>query len=458
MPPKIKELLAKLAEQIGKEPAERDDKAIAAIAKDIQGYSDSDEGKGYAGTVELTAAVEQLRKDIDAQATSVRNIQRAGLNVSGGVIQLPAGRSARLEMLRDGRAFADPELAKTFGAVVAVGVAKSGKIGWAVEDLPQYTRDVAKSAEGLTDLLFGAKATPDIEPSSGVGAELYSTYVYMSELIRNVEAYGTVFTEARRVVLPSLLGTTTWPKLSTGMTAYPTAVAAQITKSGAAFTTVTMRPVKWATLTGVPNEMFRDPSMLVELGQFVGIEISRAMAYAFDNAIINGDGTSTYGGITGILQSATIGTVTTAAHTTLSTLDGDDIDDVVAGLSLSIAHANAQFFGSLSVGMKVHGIKDTTGQYIYRTANDTRGQRIVNGYPWVVGQLFPAAAAATAGNKYAAFGDLRMAYYFGMVRSLEIAQSEHVWFDQDMVAIRGLAHVDAKEADADGVVTATLHA
>ena len=446
---KLMKLWGLIAAQLALPAEDRDEKALQKHMHDYGTLVSSDEMKDVTGAGDVTslkASVEQLKKDLAAETEARRNIERMGLGMRQNRIIVP-GREARREMIADGRCFMDDEQAKRFGAHVAVRLARtSPKFG--VDDLPKRTREINDDVEKA--------ALPDITSASGTGAELMSNE-FRSELIRTVETYGTVYVEAGRRPLATF-GTTYWPKGTGRLTGYWTTPAAAITQSGLTFETVEMSPEGLKTLTGIPNEMMQDPGLLVDLGNLVGLEIAYAMAYALDNAIINGDGTASMGGITGILQSATLTAVTPSAHTTVATLDGDDLDDFLAGLTLSTMHVNAQWFLSLSVLMKLLAIKDaTTKQYIYREA-DVRGKRVLDGYPAVVGQLFTAAASGTADVNFGAFGDLRRSHYVGMIRNIQIATSEHVWFDQDMTAIRGILHCDMAEADANALVVLHTHA
>jgi len=451
-------------------PEDRDEAKAKRLIADAEKALESDELKNapaLGDLAEMASSLKTVKDAVDRELKAAGQARTMGLEVRGASIVLPGGREERLAMLRDGRCFADDRVAMEFGAMQAVRFARSSKIPWGPADLAGSVRSMGERIE--KDLAEQARqaeerrraynagetrADADIDPgASGSGAELLTGNVYMREIIRNLEAYGTLYTECRRVPL-STLGASNWPKRTGGLTAYPTAVAAQITQSGMTFGTVQLTPIKWATLTGVPGEMFRDPSMLVELGNLIGMEIVYALAYAFDNAVANGDGTSTYGGITGLLQSATLSSQASAAtHTTLSLLDGDDMDDFVSALSGSQYHRGAKFFGHLSVLMKLAGLKDSNGGYLYRQPNARVADGVVvNGYPSVMAQAMTAAASVSAGVKFAAFGDLKLAMYFGMLHSILIDTSRDVWFDQDMVAFRGLASVDAAEADSDAVI------
>jgi HK97 family phage major capsid protein len=437
---------------------ERDEKAVRKLNKDFEAFIDSDEAKGLGNvTTEFKAEFDQLKKDHEESVKTVAELKRMGLGSQRGGIILPSGKSARLQMLADGRCFMSDETAKRFGAHAAVQLARSGHAKLREDALPQYTRDLAKDVEKTAGELR-AKADVNIDPdTSGSGSELVSDE-FRAELIRNVEAVGTAYPLLRRVPLGTW-GTTTYPKRTAGLTAYPTALGSQITQSGITFETVQLSPEQWGTLTGVPLVMFSDPGLLADLGNLIGVEIVYAMAYAFDNCVVNGDGTATYGGITGMLQSANVTAVApTADHDAIAEIDETDISEIIAGLTADYAHADAQWLLSLSIKSHLRNIRSTTGMPIFDRGNGDREPATIDGYPYQICQRMPAAAAAVDGGAFALFGDFRKAMYFGMIRDIQIATSEHVWFDQAMVAIRGLAYVDAAEADADAVIEATVHA
>jgi len=439
----LKANAAELADEFGKGEARDDGKVAVLLEKQARLLADP-AAAGYGATDELKTQITQLRADLDAEVKARRQFEKLGLGLAkaGGVI-VP-GRSARREMLADGRAFYDDDMAAEFGALMAVHLAGCKGAPLTPDQLPRYTKDLAKTAQ--------QKATPDIEAATGIGAELVAN-LYLRELIRNVETYGTVFPECRRVALATM-GTVTVPKRTAGMNAYWTAAGATINQSGIAFDTVTLHAEKLAALTAVTREMFLDPALLADLGQLIGLEIALAIAYALDNAVVNGDGTATYGGITGLLKSATLGSAAAATgHTTIALMDAGDVSSFSRSLTIGMFYNQAKWYGHLSVREAFLDLRTTTGGWVFRDRADDAGRRILKGYPWVVGQLFPPESAVATGDKFACFGDLRSAYLFGSIRGVEIASSEHVWFDQGLVAVRGIIHADAAEADANAINT-----
>ena len=404
--------------------------ALKTISEEVDGLD-----RGYAAGKDMAAQVAQLRIDVDAASKAANEAARNGLIAgSGGRILVPGGRAARQEMLRDGRAFLDDEVARLFGAWYATTMLRARNF-----EVPKAISDMAEKA---------VKATPDVDPgTSSLGGALVPN-LFRAELIRNVEAYGTLFTKARRVVIG--LGTTTYPKRTAGQTAYWTSAGAKITQSGITFGTVVLQAEKLAALIAMPNEFMRDPTLLADMGNLAAVEIAYAIAYALDNAMANGDGTATYGGIIGIFQSATITQLIEAAatHTLLTTLAVGDIVAVAAGLAGSQYHGQAEWIGSLSVLYTILGLTTTAGAPLFMQQTDELSRRkILAGFPWGISQICPASTAIVAGSKYAAFGDLRQSHYCGMIRNVEIAVSTDVYFDQDMTAVRGVVHADIQEAD-----------
>jgi len=397
---------------------------------------------GLEGTEELARQVAQMKADLDSTSKQVSQIRSMGLRMGGdGTVKIPEGRDQRIEMLKDGRAFASDEAAARFGAWAAMRLARPGA------DIHRRIREIA---EDVVKQARAQKSDADIDYGSGTGGELMSNE-FRAELIRNVEAVGTVFPLCRRVPL-NTMGVTTWPKRTGGLTSYWTDLAAAIERSGITFGTVTLTPKKVGTLTAVPNEMLRDPMLLAALGQLLGVEIAYAMADRLDHTVLNGDGSADHGGFTGILQSSNIATqAATATHTTGATLTAADWDLVIGAIPKGYALPNARWVLSLSMLMAGRGLRTTAGDAIFDRGGDGFPAN-VDGYPFTVSTRMPAKAAVTAGLKWGIFGDLRLAMYVGMLGGISIERSEHAYFAEDMTAYRGVMHVAVAEADADALI------
>ena len=434
MHPELKKMLDAMTKCL----ADGDLKGAADALAKINTWAAGDQAKHMGEAGEVKTALDAMRKDIDAATTTIRRLEKAGLSMRGGQIVIPEGRRARQDMLADGRAFLSDDTARRFGAVMALRMADVNRS----LVLPQAVRELAEQVckDG------------DMDPAVSASGGYLIPDEFKAELIRNVEAVARVYTQCRRLPLMTG-GSTKIPTRAGGLTAYPTDAAAAISRTGVTVGLVTLTPEKWAALTAVPNEFFRNGRLLAELGQWIGVEMVYAFAYAFDNAVVNGDGTSTYGGITGILSSANITSQAAATtHTTLATCTYVDMSSFIAALTKEYAIREARWGMSLSAQRVMRNIRATGGEPLYDRGSNGEPNTI-DGYPYTITQCAPAASAITASVKGGWFGDLRMSHVFGMIGDIEIAESEHVYFESDMRAIRAVVSVDCQETDANAVVT-----
>jgi len=431
-------LLAALVALMALPPGERDEKDLRKTLADANAFIDSDEGKAL-GTVidDFKGQVADLKKVSDEQSEEVRRIAKMGLAVSGGQIINPQGLTSRREMIADGRAFLSDESARRFGAWC---VDSSLRIAGQEGQIPQFVKDIADTVR--KDMEIGVDAS---------GAYMIPDE-FIAELIRNVEAEGKVFIRCRRIGLVTV-GTTKIPKRTAGLTAYWTAPGAQGTRSTPTFDLISLTPEKLMVLVAAPNEFYRT-QLLIDLGNFIGLEIAHAIPLALDDAVVNGDMSASYGGITGILQSANITSVAAAStHTTVATLDGTDISNVIAGLAVGYALDEAEWGMSLSVMGKLRALKTSTGEPLYQRS-DQGVPATIDDFPFMWTPRMPASGSIGAAAKYAWFGDLQKSHIVGMIRSIELAKSEHALFESDMTVTRGILHVDCQEQDATAIVTA----
>jgi HK97 family phage major capsid protein len=135
-------------------------------------------------------------------------------------------------------------------------------------------------------------------------------------------------------VEPMGSGTKESPRWTAGMTAYWTSEGSSPTQSDPAWDLITLvaRELKaWTKLTRVIDE-----DSAVNLGEKITMAMAEAFAYAEDYAGFNGDGTSTYGGIEGLVTKilASSAAYDDAATGNVSdvTLDLDDFNACVAKL------------------------------------------------------------------------------------------------------------------------------
>jgi len=454
---KLKSALAIVAEEAQKPAAEQNRQRLAeALRASEEAVRGLAAAAGGDGATALDAFKKTVQAEIDRIDEAHRKLARAGLVAqAGGMALAPRTRDERLSMLADRRAFMGDGTAERFGAyylAVRHPSLLSGRGRELAKDVVKLARDEVSSSE-TKDVL------PDLSTTVTTQGEYALPDEFLAELIRNVEAVGQVYTAMRRLPLFTL-GATSILKRTGGLTAYPTAAGAKIRQSGVTLDLVTLNPVKWATLTAVPNEFFAGRT-LVAIGQFVALEIVYAMAYAFDNAVVNGDGTADYGNIDGFLHNTDFDAaqVVTLAddHDAGSEIAQTDLDQYELGLTVQYPGMVARWWMHLTMMKHIKNIRNATS---IRTAYDEGGGGVpptINGYPFTVSNVFPARGAIGADKKWGAFGDLAFSHIFGVLQALRIDTSQDALFTQDMAAIRGIAYVDCEEADITALTILKTH-
>ena len=442
---KFTEMVTRLAEQYAKAPGQRDEKAIGTILEDMGREADhleKDSDTGYAGSKALSDQVAQLKTQFDDQTERLRKLEKLGLTEKNHRLET-LGFDQIQSMRRVRKIFRQTDQARAFGAF-AIHRLFSG--------LPAYADMISTATRE-----YAAAICKDMDPAISAGGGALVADIFMADLIAHVEAVGVLFPLCDRVPLQTI-GKTTWPRLTGELTAVPVAAMSKIPGGSPTYDTVDLTPVKWGIRVDVPNEFFKNPTLLDALGQRLGWLISRAIAYAMDNALVNGDGTAAYGGIMGILADTNIAASTATTATTLAAYTAQEVGLVAGDITVDYVE-DPRWMMSLSAFRSLRSIRGTAGSEpaVY-TRGDNGDPNMIDDYPYTICQRFPTKAASTNGVKWGALGDLRLSHYWGMLGNIEIASSEHVKFDSDMTVIRGLAYFDSALKDGKAVVTAKCHA
>jgi len=112
------------------------------------------------------------------------------------------------------------------------------------------------------------------------------------------KSIGRIAKFTARKVMPMNSDTLTIPRRASGLTAYYVAEAGSITASDMGWDQVNLVAKKLAVLARYSSEVNEDS--ILDFANTLADEIAYAFANAEDQAGFNGDGTSTYGGITGV--------------------------------------------------------------------------------------------------------------------------------------------------------------
>ena len=155
---------------------------------------------------------------------------------------------------------------------------------------------------GERGIEFNPRAAQSTSTNAAGGALVPQQFA--DTVIRLVEDYGVVRQAAQ--VFPMTSDSAVVPVRETGLTATYTAEGAAIDASDASWSNVTLSPKKLGTLVKFSTELSEDALGVVS--DMLALECGTAFALTEDTSCLIGDGTSPYGGMTGILTKCLDGT------------------------------------------------------------------------------------------------------------------------------------------------------
>ncbi len=278
---------------------------------------------------------------------------------------------------------------------------------------------------------------------------------FENELISLREKFGVFRQNAR--VRPMSSDTLRVPRRSATLSASFVGEVAAGTETTQTFEQVNLIAKKAMVLTTVSNELAEDA--FVNLADDVAGEIAYAFAKKEDECGFIGDGTSTYGGIRGVVDHLNSGT-DNKQYFDLE-LDGSPADFTEATLAqlnsfmaLLPEYAdtpNCKFYMHKTVFHSLfEKLMSAAGGVTYNELAQG-GQRQFLGYPVVFTQTMQSTYSGN--TMIALFGDLSLAASFGDRRSTTIQLSEHATvgggsvFEQDELAVRGTERFDINVHD-----------
>lgn len=263
-----------------------------------------------------------------------------------------------------------------------------------------------------------------------------------STLIRLVESYGIFRQRAR--IWPMASDTAIVPRRATGLTTYFVGDNAEITESNMTFDAVQLTARKLAVLSKWSSEI--DEDALISLADILAQEIAYAIAYKEDTCGFLGDGTSTYGGISGVKTECTTATATivtaTAGNTAFSTLDLVDFESMIGKLPEFPGMRPEWYISKAGWAASMMRLADAAGGV---TAAEIEGQRRLTflGYPVNLVQCLNATLTAQTSTKgLCYFGDLGFAATMGTRRGLTLQTSNERYFEYDQLAIKATERFD----------------
>lgn len=253
--------------------------------------------------------------------------------------------------------------------------------------------------------------------------------------------------------------TRTDPRRTGGLTAYFVGEGAAITESNKSWDQVRLTAKKLAALTRYTSELNEDS--VLSIGDDLTSEIAYAFTLKEDQCAFNGDGTSTYGGITGVraaLQASAGSPTTTSAGGVIvgtgnaySELNLADFEAVIGALPEYAANGakwvvSRSFYWNVMKRLELASGGVTAAE---ASSGNISGQFL--GSPVVVSQVMPTTAANS--QLCALYGNFDLGASFGDRRGVAVEFSDSATvggenvFERDEIAVRGLERFDINVHD-----------
>jgi HK97 family phage major capsid protein len=292
----------------------------------------------------------------------------------------------------------------------------------------------------------GIELLAQIEDSNTAGGFLVFPE-FSSAIIDLRETFGVFRREAK--VEPMASDTKTVPRRVSGLTAYYVDENVDITESEKGWDQVRLTARKIGILTKYSSELNEDS--IISMADDLAAEMAFAFASKEDDEGFLGDGTSTYGGISGLITECTAATATVvtalAGNIAFSKLDLVDFESMIGKLP-QYAENNAKWYISktgwaASMLRLIDAAGGNTGAMIAGAA-----PKEFLGYPVIISQKMNTTLTdQTSTNGIAYLGNLRQAAMLGDRRGITIATSDQRYFESDQLAIRGTSRHDINVHD-----------
>lgn len=252
----------------------------------------------------------------------------------------------------------------------------------------------------------------DASPFSG-----YITDEFLSAEIRHLQTeYGVA---AREFTTVSFMQSAYKANnLATDVSVFWVDEAGSISSTQAVLGQETLELKKLATIVTLTRELLQEQE--IDFVSFLGSRVAEGFAKAEDEAFFIGDGTSTYGSFTGLLENSNVNEVA------MDSADGSFQDLTVEYLrkmqdeTPQGAHANGKYYMHRSILNIVRNLRedavnagDGAGAFLYKAPSAGEPANI-DGYPIVLVEAMPAVGDDAVDTSFLLFGDLRKATIRGI--------------------------------------------
>ncbi len=259
------------------------------------------------------------------------------------------------------------------------------------------------------------------------------------------KSYGVARQECR--VVPMGSDTMTIPRMVGNTTVYFPGEGGSITASDRGTDAINLVARKAAVLTKISTELAEDA--VIDIAEMLANDMAWAFAKKEDECLIDGDGSTTYGGIVGIRTKMVDGNHTGSY---LDATAGDDqwseyiVDDFAAlqGTLPDFAEANAKWYCHKICFHQtmVRLAAAAGGSSLLDIMRGVGGQKIFLGDPVVLMNAMPSATTALNEKVVVLYGDMRQAVTFGDRRGIRVEVLRERYADSDQIGVKATERFD----------------
>ena len=234
------------------------------------------------------------------------------------------------------------------------------------------------------------------------------------------------------------------PRRTGGLTANFVTEGASIPESSFQLDAVESAQKKFAILGRASSELFEDTA--ADLGEFLTSEIGYAFAAKEDDCGFNGDGTSTYVGMSG-LATKLVGLKSSIAaastHKTFLTLDNTDLTNLMAGVLATAIPGAAWYTSATGYAQALCRLAGASGGLVGTQRPDGGIDANYLGFPVRFSGKLPDVSTDLSTKAMLFFGNLAMSSVIvERQQQTIIAISHDRALDQDQVLVRGVQRCD----------------
>jgi HK97 family phage major capsid protein len=386
-------------------------KRIKALSK--QGFASAEEKAALAGDIAKLKSADQEAVGADAEKINdlpetapEKGTDTEDAEVEKGIKSLFDRHASRIEtsLKSEIKSYLDEQ--KTL---------LEQKAGVYHPDLKGKRKELSNRMREITKALFASDDAKLKEMTTDASGSPYAGYTVDTELSAEIRHLITEYGVARREMfaIPLTKGSYKGNDLATDVTVYWVDEGAVVSSTQAVLGTEELTLKKLGAIVTLTSELLEDTE--IDFIAFLASRVAEGFAQAEDEAFFNGDGTSTYGSFTGLLNATDVNEVTMTG-TTFASMDADDLLDMIDATP-SGALANAKFYYHRTIKSIIRKQKaSTSGEYVYQAPSQS-GPATVWGYPEVLVEAMPSSTDTAADTSFVLFGDLRKACILGFKAS-----------------------------------------